>query len=106
MEILEILNYNIDLKSNILDVTFRTIEDAEDEQRIDRIDYSLVEEYGYDITTEDFDLFDDIDDDDDYEDEDDFDFEEDITVDEEELISFLNEYYLVNPASLPKATIY
>ena len=106
MEILEILNYNIDLKSNILDISFRTIEDAEDEQRIDRIDYSLVEEYGYDITTEDFDLFDDIDDDDDYEDEDDFDFEEDITVDEEELISFLNEYYLVNPSSLPKATIY
>lgn len=106
MEILEILNYNIDLKSNILDVSFRTIEDAEDEQRIDRIDYSLVEEYGYDITTEDFDLFDDIDDDDDYEDEDDFDFEEDITVDEEELISFLNEYYLVNPSNLPKATIY
>ena len=62
MEILEILNYNINLKSNILDVSFRTIEDAEDEQRTDKIDYSLVEEYGYDITTEDFDFFEDIDD--------------------------------------------
>lgn len=104
MEILEIINYNIDLKSNILDVSFRMIEDSEDEQRIDRIDYSLVEEYGYDITTEDFDFFGDVDDD--FENEEDFDFDGDIVVDEEELISFLNEYYLINPKSLPKATIY
>lgn len=105
MEILEIISYNINLKSNILDVSFRTIEDSEDEQRIDRIDYSLVEEYGYDITTEEFDFFDDEDDDDDNYDED-YDIEDDITVDEEVLISFLNEYYMVNPNSLPKASIY
>jgi hypothetical protein len=104
MEILEIISYNINLKSNILDVSFRTIEDSEDEQRIDRIDYSLVEEYGYDITTEEFDFFDDEDDDDNY--DEDYDIEDDITVDEEELISFLNEYYMVNPNNLPKATIY
>lgn len=106
MEISEILNYNINIKSNILDVSFRTIDDAEDEQRTDKIDYSLVEEYGHDITTGDFNFFEDIDDDDDYEDESDYDFEEDITVDEEELISFLNEYYLVNPENIPKPTIY
>jgi deoxycytidine triphosphate deaminase len=104
MEILEIVNYNIDLKSNILDVSFRTIEDSEDEQRVDRIDYSLVEEYGYDITVEDFDFFTDDDDEDEF--DDDYNYEEDIIVDEEELISFLNEYYMVNPTSLPKATIY
>lgn len=104
MEILEILNYNINLKTNILDVSFRTIDDSEDEQRTDRIDYSLVEEYGYDITSEDFDFFD-FDDDDDLED-DDYDLDEDVVVDEEQLISFLNEYYLVNPSSLPKAVFF
>lgn len=104
MEILEILNYNINLKTNILDVSFRTIDDSEDEQRTDRIDYSLVEEYGYDITSEDFDFFD-FDDDDDLED-DDYDLDEDVVVDEEQLISFLNEYYLVNPSSLPKAIFF
>lgn len=104
MEILEILNYNINLKTNILDVSFRTIDDSEDEQRTDRIDYSLVEEYGYDITSEDFDFFD-FEDDDDLED-DDYDLDEDVVVDEEQLISFLNEYYLVNPSSLPKAVFF
>lgn len=104
MEILEILNYNINLKTNILDVSFRTIDDSEDEQRTDRIDYSLVEEYGYDITSEDFNFFD-FEDDDDLED-DDYDLDEDVVVDEEQLISFLNEYYLVNPSSLPKAVFF
>jgi hypothetical protein len=99
MEILEIINSNVDLKSNILDVTFRLTDDSEDTQRTDRIDYSIVEDYGYDIISQDFDVFDDFDDDE-YE-MDDF-YDEDSDIDEEELISFLNEYYLVNPTSLPK----
>jgi hypothetical protein len=69
MEILEITNYSVDFKSNILDVSFRTIDDADDVQRTDRIDYSLAEEYGYDLVSQDFDFFDEEnDDDDDYED--------------------------------------
>ena len=63
MEILEIISCNVDLKSNILDVTFRTIEDSDDVQRVDRIDYSDVEEYGYDIISQDFDIFGDFEDD-------------------------------------------
>jgi hypothetical protein len=102
MEILEITNYSVDFKSNILDVSFRTIDDADDVQRTDRIDYSLAEEYGYDLVSQDFDFFDEEnDDDDDYED---FVDDKDAELDEEELIAFLNEYYLVNPSSLPKAT--
>jgi hypothetical protein len=97
MEILEIINYNVDFKSNILDVSFRLIDDADDTQRTDRIDYSTVEEYGYDLVSEDFDIFDDIDED--Y-------LDDDVELDEEELISFLNEYYLVNPLSLPRATFF
>ncbi len=104
MEILEITNYSVDFKSNILDVSFRTIDDADDVQRTDRIDYSLAEEYGYDLVSQDFDFFDEEnDDDDDYED---FIDDKDAELDEEELIAFLNEYYLVNPSSLPKATFF
>ena len=96
MEILEITNYSVDFKSNILDVSFRTIDDG--------IDYSLAEEYGYDLVSQDFDFFDEEnDDDDDYED---FVDDKDAELDEEELIAFLNEYYLVNPSSLPKATFF
>jgi len=56
MEILEIISYNVNFKNNILDVSFRTIDDAEDVQRTDRSDYSLVEEYGYDLVSQDFEL--------------------------------------------------
>jgi hypothetical protein len=87
-----------------LDVSFRLIDDADDTQRTDRIDYSTVEEYGYDLVSEDFDIFDDIDDDEDDYQEDYLD--DDVELDEEELISFLNEYYLVNPLSLPRATFF
>jgi hypothetical protein len=102
MEILEIISCNVDLKSNILDVTFRTIEDSDDVQRVDRIDYSDVEEYGYDILSQDFDIFGDFEDDEEL--ENDYYSDNDFEIDEEELITFLNEYYMVNPSSLPKAT--
>jgi hypothetical protein len=99
MEIKEIINHYLDLEKNILDVTFKTIEDDEDESRTDRIDYLLVLEYGYDIVIETLDFFNDTDDDDEYE------INEDVEIDDEELISFLNEYYTVNPNSLPKKEI-
>lgn len=104
MEILEIISYNVDFKSNILDVSFRTIDDADDVQRTDRIDYSQVEEYGYDLVSQDFDIFEDIDEDD--EDYDSYLDDQDAELDEEELIAFLNEYYMVNPSSLPKAVFF
>lgn len=99
MEIKEIINHYLDLEKNILDVTFKTIEDDEDESRTDRIDYLLVIEYGYDIVIETLDFFNDNDDDDEYE------INDDVEIDDEELISFLNEYYTVNPNSLPKKEI-
>jgi hypothetical protein len=101
MEILEIVSSRIDTDKNLLEVQFRTITDSEDEIREDKIDYSLVLEYGYVLEDETFDLFDDF-----YDDEDeDYSFDDDtIDIDENELISFLNEYYMVNPDSLPKST--
>ena len=101
MEIKEVLNYYLSKDNNLLEVTFRTIEDSEDLIRIDNIDYSLVEDYGYELESESFDFFG-VDDDGEFED----DIKEELELDETELISFLNEYYTVNPKSLPSAEPY
>jgi len=99
MEIKEIVSYYFNNETNLVDVSFRTIEDEEDVVRIDTIDYSVVESYGFDLITESFDFFDD-----DLEDEL---FEEvKIELDEDILTSFLNEYYIVNPDSIPGPEFY
>ena len=100
MEIKEIVSYFLNTDSNILEVSFRTINDGEEVFRSDNIDYSIVENYGFELVTESFDFFDD-----DFIDE----FGEDenkVELDEGELIVFLNEYYTINPDSLPRADFY
>ena len=99
MEIKEIVSYFFNSESNIVDVSFRTIEDNDEILRTDNIDYDVIEEYGFDLKTESFDFFDE-------EFEDDLTEEEKIELDEDELLIFLNEYYTINPDSLPKAEFY
>lgn len=101
MEIKEVLNYYLNKDNNLLEVTFRTIDDSDDLVRIDNIDYSLVEDYGYELESESFDFFG-VDDDEDFVD----DIKEELELDETELINFLNEYYTVNPKTLPIAEPY
>ena len=107
MEVIEIVEYNVNPKTNILEVTFRLMDESEDMVREDKMDYSIAEEYGYNLEDETFDFFEmDFD-----EDDEDLLFEEDpevgdTLIDEDQLISFLNEYYTVNPNRLPKAEIY
>jgi hypothetical protein len=100
MEIKEILSYFLNSDSNILEVSFRTIEDEDDVLRNDNINYSIVSEYGFELETETFDFFGE------EFDEDLGDDEEKIELDEDELISFLNEYYTINEESIPKAELY
>jgi hypothetical protein len=100
MEIKEIVEYFVNTETNILEVSFRTIDDGEDEVRIDNIDYSIVSEYGYDLETDSFDFFGDEGDEDSFEDE------EKIELDVDDLVSFLNEYYTLNESSLPKSVPY
>jgi hypothetical protein len=101
MEIKEIISYYLNGETNMIEVSFRTIDDEEDVLRNDTIDYSIVEEYGFDLVTESFDFFGD---------DDDFEpniyEEETIELDEDELIVFLNEYYMINPVQLPKSEFY
>ena len=99
MEIKEIVSYFLNPNSNILEVTFRTIDDEDDSIRTDNIDYSIVEEYGFSVETE-YDITEDIDEDELWE------KNYIVELDEEELTSFLNEYYEVNPKLLPKAELY
>lgn len=99
MEIKEIVSYFLNSESNILEVSFRTIEDDDEVLRVDNIDYNVVSEYGFELETESFNFFDE-------EYEDDLLTEEKIELDKDELISFLNEYYTVNPNSIPEAEIY
>jgi hypothetical protein len=100
MEIKEIVSYFLNADSNILEVSFRTIEDDDEVMRTGSIDYSIVDDYGFDLITESFDFFDD-------------DFEEDeilpndkVELDEDELVTFLNEYYTINPEALPRSEFY
>jgi len=99
MEIKEIVSYYFNNEANLVDVSFRTIEDEEDVVRIDTIDYSVIESYGFDLIAESFDFFDDDLEDDSFE-------ETKIELDEDILISFLNEYYIVNPNSIPDPEFY
>jgi hypothetical protein len=102
MEIKEVLNYYLNKDNNLLEVSFRTIEDSEELIRVDNIDYSFVEEYGYELESESFDFFGVQEEDDEFINEE----ESDMELDETELLNFLNEYYTVNPDSLPSSQPY
>ena len=52
MEVKELISFYIDETSNILEVTFRTIEDSEDEIRQDTIELENLEEFNADFLFE------------------------------------------------------
>lgn len=98
MEIVDLISYYIYEDTKRMEISFRLNIDSEDEMRSDIINLDESKEYGYNIIEESLDFFDLSD----YE-EDEFDDIEDFqNVDEDILIQFLNEYYIVNPDKLPK----
>jgi hypothetical protein len=105
MEVKELVSFYINETSETLDVTFRLLFDKEDEIRTDQIDLDETIGFGFD-----FDLKNKINDafGDDFEDEfsDGFDYSDEYDIDDDEVISFLNEYYLVNPKKLPKSELF
>ena len=100
MEIKELTTYYIDEASRTLDVTFKDIVDGDDEIRTDQIPFDEIKTFGYNVLLEKIDEFEDLLD----EDIDDYDSFDDIFEDEldDEVISFLNEYYMIYPDRLPK----
>jgi hypothetical protein len=99
MEVIEVISQYIDKVQNLIIVEFRMFGDADDVTREDFIEYSFFEEFGFD-NSKDFDIFESI-----LEDENEDDWEDDVDYinDEDNLISFLNEYYVVYPKKIPKA---
>jgi len=102
MEVVEIDDYFINKDNNMLTVSFRMIGDMENTIREDIIEYTYLEEFGYNVEdfSEDYDVFDD--DWDDLEDDEDYGTS---YIDEDELRSFLNEYYVVFPDKIPDAEL-
>lgn len=100
-EINELVSYFINEENQTLEVTFRFDLDNEDEIRTDQIDLSESTTFGYNLIPNNTDFYNDR-----YDDEDD-EFEEYYeVVDEDEVISFLNEYYLIYPTKLPKSELF
>ena len=103
MEIKELVSYYINETSHMLEVTFKTLTDSEDEIRTDQIVLDEIETFGYNILNNINENFFE-DDDEEFEDMfNDFEVEE---LDEDEIISFLNEYYLIYPKKLPEAQLF
>lgn len=102
MEVLEIDDYFINKDNNMLTVSFRMIGDMENTIREDIIEYTYLGEFGYNVEdfSEDYDVFDD--DWDDLEDDEDYGTS---YIDEDDLRSFLNEYYVVFPDKIPDAEL-
>ena len=105
MEVKELVSYYINESSQTLDITFRMLTDAEDEIRTDQINFNEIKTFGYDVLLIKVDEFEDLIDKDEFEYEDFGDLIDDEDL-EEDVISFLNEYYLINPKSLPKAEFF
>jgi hypothetical protein len=99
MEIRELVSYYLYEDTKRIEVTFKLSLDSEDEVRNDIINLEEAEEFGYNLIENNNDFFQ-FDDEEDEEDFDDF-----VDIDEDLLISFLNEYYIVNPDKLPKPEI-
>lgn len=98
MEIVEIISYYVNPGTHTLDVKFRLSDDSESEVRFDEIDLNEAEDFGYNLIVEDFEFYD--------EDEESISSDIDEDIDEQELLSFLNEYYLIYPDRLPLKDLY
>jgi len=94
MEIIEIISYKLNKTSDTLEVKFRMNEDSEDEIRIDTVELKEADDFGYTLINEDFGFYDDEDEDDEL-----LNFND---IDENELMSFLNEYYMIYSERVPE----
>lgn len=100
MEIIEILSYFINDSTDTIEIKFRLNEDDDSEIRFDEIDLREAKDFGYQLIVEDFDFFTDDDD------EDDINNFVDESIDEDELLAFINEYYMIYPERLPEKDSY
>jgi hypothetical protein len=91
-----------------LDVTFRLDSDRDDVVRTDQIGFDEIKNFGYNFLDDKIDVYKTLFEDESFEDEQEFDSDifEDSEIDEQEIVSFLNEYYLIYNSRLPESEIY
>jgi hypothetical protein len=112
MEIKDLISFYVNESSYTLDVTFRLNSDKEDEIRTDQIGFDEIKNFGYNFLDDKIDVYKNLFEDESFEDEEEFDSDifEDIfsesEIDDQEIISFLNEYYLIYSTRLPESEIY
>jgi hypothetical protein len=109
MEIKEIVNHYVNFTNDILEVSFRTIDDEDTELRNAEIPVVEIIAFGYDFIKNDsslLEMFEDEEDDGDDEFFDGISSNKNESLDVYDLISFLNEYYLVYPDLLPKKELF
>lgn len=111
MEIKELISYYINESSKTLDVTFRLTTDGDDEIRTDQVLLDEVESFGYDFDNFTENILIEMYNEDDNDDVDDlfgnfFDDDLEKENEEDEIKSFLNEYYLIYPDKLPKSDFF
>lgn len=98
MEIVEIITYHINELDEVLEVSFRTNTDDEDYHREDKIPFYEIDDFGYEFHKNNDDDDDDLDDV--------FEtFDYDLIIDEDEILSFLNDYYVLFIDKLPNAEL-
>lgn len=98
MELQELIFFYLHENTNTIEVQFRLSIDSDEEIRTDLIDLNEASDFGYELLMEDYNLQDA----DEEEEEGEFYWLESPTVDEDNLISFLNEFYVINPDKVPK----
>jgi hypothetical protein len=109
MEIKEIINHYVNFTNDILEVSFRTIDDDDTELRNAEIPVVEIIAFGYDFIKNDsslLEMFEDEEDDGDDEFFDGISSNKNESLDVYDLMSFLNEYYLVYPDQLPKKEMF
>ncbi len=97
MEIIEIVSFHLNNFEQVLEVFFRTNNDSEEVMREGKIPFIDIEDFGYNFHNENNDITESTE-------EDEF-YDDDLFVDENEILSFLNEYYILFIDKLPKAEL-
>ena len=109
MEITELVEYYYNPKSKTISVTFRLEDDDDDHVRVDEFEIKHIEKSGYYIVEnyESDDLNFVFDDDfNEVRDEEIFEEEFEYEIEENELLSYMSEFYTKNPKKLPNSIIF
>jgi hypothetical protein len=106
MEIKEIVSYYVNNSNDVLEVSFRTIDDDDTELRNAEIPVVEITAFGYDFIKGESNILESFEDDEDEDFFDEISMISDNSLDEFEMTQFLNEYYSVYPNQLPKKELF